>query len=553
MALGVSAAMAMAMAMAPPAAAGEIRLRDRAGEWGLDFRHHDGGSGRRYLPETMGSGVVVFDYDADGDADVFLLDGGPLPGSPAVPFRSRLYRNDGGRFVDVTERSEIEPGGFGAGGAAADVDGDADLDLYLTALGANSLWLNRGDGSFRRADPETGAGDELWGASAAFADPDSDGDLDLYVANYVDFAPADRTPCRQQDVEVYCHPGQYDGLPDRFFRNVGDGDGDRDGRFEEVSVAAGLAVDARAGLGVAFADFDDDGHTDLYVANDAEANFLFHNRGDGTFEETALLAGTAYGDTGRPEAGMGVAVGDVDGDGLADVFVTNFELETNVLYRNAGGLLFTDVRFAANVAEASILSLAFGVEMADLDHDGDLDLVIANGHILDNAASFHERSRYAQPDQVFENLGGGRFREVRDFGAGPDRVGRGLATGDLDGDGDLDVVVNNVDEEVTAYENLGAKGGWLVVDLRAATGNRHGIGARLAVLASPSEGRAAQVREIRAGSSYLSQSDGPAHFGIGAASDVRLEVRWPGGARQRLSSVPADRRLRLERSPAGTR
>ncbi|MCI0583093.1 MAG: VCBS repeat-containing protein, partial [Chloroflexi bacterium] len=417
-----------------------------AGAWGLDFRHHHGGSGRRYMVETVVGGVVLLDYDGDGDQDVLFVDGGALPGYGGEPPRSRLYRNDAaGRFVEVTEPAGIAVSGYGAGAVAGDVEGDGDLDLYVTAFGPDQLFRNHGDGTFEEATAQAGLGDPLWSAGATFSDLDRDGDLDLYVANYSDYTVEAHRPCVTLGVEVYCHPRAYPGAPDRFYRNRGDG------TFEEATAQAGLAEAVpQPGLGVVASDLDDDGWPDLFVANDSTGNYLYRNRGDGSFEERALLAGVAYGDGGRPEACMGVAVGDVDGDQRFDIVTTNFELETNALYRNLGGGLFVDARWAANVAESSLLMLAFGVDLADFDQDGDLDLVVANGHILDNAAELHPSSRYAQPNQLLENHGG-RFTERDDSGLDVVRVSRGLATGDLDGAGDPDLAIVNSNDLAEVY------------------------------------------------------------------------------------------------------
>jgi hypothetical protein len=528
---------------------GDLRLRRVDHEWGLAFRHHDGSSGRHYMVETNGSGVVLFDYDDDGDEDVFLGDGANLPGTlrgdTSQAPSSRLFRNDGGVFADLTEGARIEIGVYVSGGAAGDVDGDGDLDLYVTAFGANLLWRNDGDGSFTEIGGVAGVDDSSWSSSAAFADVDHDGDLDLYVANYVDFTLSNHKACGDPARRLvgYCGPDVYRPSPDRFYRNRGDG------TFEDATRQAGLDVAAGAGLALSFADLDDDGWIDLYVANDLTPNFLFKNRG-GTFEDISLLSGTAYGDRGFAEAGMGVAAGDYDGDGDLDLVVSNYEGETQALYANGGGAIFTDKRYVAGLAEPTLRRLAFGIAFADLDHDGDLDLVVANGHVRENAADFDALSRYRQPNQVFENRSenrsenrGGRFFEVPQPGWGHTGASRGLATGDLDGDGDLDLVITNVGDEVEVYENLleGA-GAWTRVDLRASVGNRFGVGARIELEA----GGRRQIREVTAGSSYMSQSALTAHFGLGAALRVeRLTVRWNGDRIRIVGALPAGLRLRL--------
>ena len=515
----------------------EIALREVAEDWGLDFRHRLAGSGKRFIVETMGNGLVMLDFDQDGDVDVFFVDGGMLPGYQGVTPRSRLYRNEGGgTFVDFTDQSGVAIKSYGQGASVADIDGDGDPDLYVTVLGSNELWRNNGDGTFSDITTDAGVGDPMWASSSAFSDVDRDGDLDLYVANYVRFTIETHRPCITLGHEVYCHPGQYGGVRDRFYRNQGGG------TFDEATAAVGLETEERAGLGVVFGDLDDDGWPDLYVANDAEPNHLFHNRGDGTFEETALLAGTAYSDRGRPEAGMGVDIGDADGDGRLDIMVTNFELETNALYRNLGSGLFVDSRYALNVAESSLLNLAFGVAFVDLDHDTDLDLAIANGHILDNANDLHPNSHYAQVNQILENNGQGRFEELANAGPELIRVSRGLTAGDLDGDGDLDLAILNSDDVAEVYENRTDLAGthWLLVDLAGSESNRLGIGARVG-LETPT-GR--QIRESKTASSYMSQNAQTLHFGLGSVDQIdQLDVTWPSGKRQRFSRVPADKRV----------
>ena len=524
--------------------------------WGLSFHHRNAASGHYYMVETNGGGVVLFDYDDDGDLDAFFADGAPLPGYDGPAPRSRLYRNEGNRrFLDVTERAGITLDVYASGGAAADVEGDGDLDLYVTAFGPNRLLLNQGDGTFKTV--EAGVEDPLWSASAAFADTDRDGDLDLYVANYVNFRLDHNLRCGDQKrgLRGYCGPDVYEPEPDRLFRNRGDG------TFEDATAAVGLAGARGAGLAVAFGDLDKDGWPDLYVANDLTPNFLFKNRRDGTFQDLSLLSGTAHGPRGIAEAGMGLALGDFDGDGRVDVVVTNYEGETNALYGQRGPLLFTDLRFASGLAEPTLRALAFGTGAADFDHDGDLDLAFANGHVRENAALFSPLSSYRQTNQVFENLGGGRFREASDAGLTHRSPSRGLALGDLDGDGDLDLVITNVDEAVEVYENLslsqegrdGQEGHyrqWMQVAFRGASTqhNPFGIGARVVVAGVTAEGVAAedsrsQEREVRAGASYMSQHDLAAHFGLGAAATAHVTVLLPEGGRRTLRSVETSRRL----------
>lgn len=524
-----------------PAMAEGIRFREVSQAWGIDFRHHHGGSGKRYILESTSGGVILFDYDLDGDEDIFLVDGGRIPGSPYPDKeepRSKLFRNDGGRFVDVTDASGIEVKGYGLGGGAGDVENDGDLDLFVTQYGPDQLFLNQGDGTFVDGTAKAGTSDPLWSSSAAFADTDRDGDLDLYVANYVDFSVETFKPCvdSRTGMAGYCGPQAYNGLPDTFYRNRGDG------TFENATQPAGFGPAVGPGLGCVFGDIDNDLWPDLFVANDGKPNFLFHNKGDGTFEEIALLAGAAIGPKGKAQAGMGVDMDDYDGDGLLDIVVTNFQLETHGLYRNLGASTFSDHRYIAQIAEAVLFFLAFGVDFADFDQDGDLDLVIANGHINENPEEYLKGASYAQRNQVFENLGNGKFREDKATGMDVVRVSRGLATGDLDGDGDLEAVFGNSNDRPELYENLTQGGNWLAVELIGTKSNRSGIGARLELTV----GGKTQVRDVRTSSSFESQNALAAHFGVGkAAAADRLTVRWPSGKVQVFNQLPAGRKVRI--------
>jgi hypothetical protein len=524
----------------PANAAPALHFREVSGPWGLRFRHHNAGSGNFYMIETMGSGVVLWDYDGDGDPDVLFVDSGKLPGYTGEAPRSVLYRNDGnGHFVDVTLRAGLHVAGYGMGATAGDIDGDGNPDLYVTAFGKSQLFHNNGDGTFTDITDKAGVGLTSWTTSAAFADADKDGHLDLYVASYVDFSFANNPVCglKAKNLRSYCHPEVYNPLPHHFFHNKGDG------TFEDATAKAGFGGVLGNGLGVIWGDIDEDGWPDLYVANDMTPSFLFHNKGNGTFEEIGLAAGAALSDKGLPEAGMGIDMGDLLGHGRLDIMITHLDGQTSVVYGNQGNGLFNDARYSSKLAEPSIDKVGFGLAFGDFDQDGDLDVVVANGHIIHNVEQWGTGTTYKQRNQLFENLGGGHFREVTDSGMDVIRSSRGLAIGDLDGDGDLDVVVTNNNDDAEVYENAGARGGWLQVDLAAEsgkTGNRSGIGARLELQA----GGKTQKRDVRTASSYESQNALTVHFGLGAAKQAdRLTVRWPDGKVQVFKDLPVDRRV----------
>ncbi len=569
MVLALIPTLAAALAMtAADEAAGDRALRfvDAAEVWGIDFRHRHGGQSDYYMIETMGSGVVAFDYDGDGDDDLLFVDSGEPAPYGGKPGRTTLLRNDlaneGGRFVDVTDPSGILLDSYGMGAVAGDVDGDGDPDLYLTAFGPNRLWLNNGDGAFRAAPPDNAAADPSWSASAAFGDVDLDGDLDLYVTNYVDFSYDNNQLCGRPEhgIRSYCHPDAYNPLPDRFYRN----DYREQGRTAFVDATAEFGFgDARgAGLGVVITDFDDDRRPDIYVANDMDPNLHFLNRATAEglrFEDDALLAGTALSDRGEPEAGMGIAVGDIDGNGFEDLIVTHLDRQTNALYANRGDGLFLERRFIAGIAEPSMPWVGFGTDLADFDLDGDLDLAVANGHVIHNITE-HEGfggAAYKQPNQLLENLGG-RFVEIQDSGISAVRVSRGLATADFDLDGDLDLVIANSNDHAEAYRNESdLRGEAIQVDLLdTGTPNRRAIGALLELRSRSGN----QRREVRAGSSYLSQNPLTQTFGVPVSGNadeagdaeapagvVELRIRWPRQGSLRLPGLALGQRVRVVR------
>ncbi len=520
------------------AAEGDIHFREVSEDWKVDYVHNHGGSGRYYLVETMSGGVVVFDYDRDGDQDLFFVDGGLLPGYEGDAPRSRLFRNEGpGRFEDVTEGSGILVADYGSGAVSGDYDGDGEIDLYVTAFGRNQLFRNLGDGTFGDVTSEAGVGDLLWSSSATFADLDRDGDLDLYNVNYVDMTIENHIECGDLENQTfgYCLPARYAPVSDRYFENLGDG------TFEDSTAKAGLVREPGAGLGVIAADLTHDGWPDLYVTNDMRSNALFINRGDGTFEDFTLLSGAGFNHRGSPEAGMGVDFADLDGNGLADIFATNFENESNALYLNMGGGLFLDSRFASGLAKPSFLSLCFGVAFADMDHDGDQDLVTACGSVNDRPEVMNTKSAFEQPQQIYENVGRGKFVLVDSHGMNVVRSSRGLASGDLDLDGDLDFVITNSGDRAEVYENLfgGEGGNWVQVDFEGSGGNLRAVGARAEAIWDGGH----DWREVRTASSYQSQSALSLHFGVGSAGSLTsLSLKWPDGRVQRHLDLELNRR-----------
>ena len=511
-------------------------FHDATHDAGIGFVHVNGANGQKFVIETVGPGGGFFDYDGDGRLDIYLINGGAVPGTEYDPApQNALYHNRGdGTFADVTERAGVGDTGYGMGIAVGDYDNDGDLDLYATNFGANVLYRNEGDGTFADVTATAQVGDEGWGASAAFADVDRDGFVDLYVGNYHNFSYANHRVCAEggSGLQLYCGPEAFDGVADVLYRNEGDG------TFADVTAAAGLGSAEGKELGVVFGDVDLDGDPDLYLANDKTANFLYLNDGSGHFAEEALLAGVAYNEDGDVEAGMGVDMGDYDNDGDYDLFVTNFQWETNTLYKNLGDGTFVDETFLAGLGKGTIAYLAWGTRFFDADNDGDRDIFIANGH-LESDVEQYENATFPQRNQLFLNTGDGRFAEyVADSGAlSLKRVSRGAAFGDYDDDGDIDVLVANVATAPTLMRNDGASGHYVRLRLAGRDSNAAGIGVRVEV----TSGGQVQTDEVRSGASFLSQSDLRLHFGLGTATSIeRVVLYWPSGLVEEYADLGID-------------
>jgi hypothetical protein len=518
---------------------------DIARQSGVVFQHINGASANKHLVETMGSGGMFFDYDADGWTDIFLVDGGSFADA-AVHRRARhrLFHNRGnGTFEDVTDRSGIQHREYGMGACAGDYDGDARPDLYITNHGPNALYRNRGDGTFIDVTATARVGDPRWSASCAFADLDRDGDLDLWVVNYVDADRKNVPFCGNASpgIRFYCHPLKYEPLPNTVYRNDGGG------TFTDMSAASGVAALRSNGLGVVIADYDEDGWPDVFVANDTMPNFLFHNEGQFRFVEKGLVSGIAVGADGKARAGMGIDTGDYDADGRLDLVITNLDFEMHTVNRGLERGLFGYAATESGIGYPTLPFVGFGVAFLDFDNDAQLDLVITNGHILDNAPQFRAGSTYRQRRLLFWNATQRRFAEVG-RSAGPafaaEKVGRGLAAGDIDNDGDLDLLVTNNGENADLLRNDGGnRANSLLIRLRGTGGNTEAVGARIRL----TSGSRTQIRDIKAGSSYLSQNDLRAHFGLGAAERADgIEVVWPSGKTETIGATTANEIITIE-------
>ena len=526
-----------------PATKTDLHFTEISSQAGINFKHVLSAE-KKYIVESMSGGVALFDYDNDGYLDIYFVNSLTVDLARShQTSRSILYHNNlDGTFTDVTNKSGLGDIGFGMGVAAGDFNNDGLLDLYVTCLGPNHLFKNNGNGTFTDVTTKAGVSDPRWSTGAAFVDYDNDGKLDLFVANYVDF-DLNHLPefgqgrtCQFKGVPVQCGPRGLPGAGDSLYHNNGDG------TFTDVSKKAGVSdPNGYYGMGVICSDFDDDGLVDIYVANDSTPNFLYHNNGDGTFKEVGFISGTAVNGSGKEQGSMGVTLGDYDHDGMLDLFLTNFDDEYNTLYHNDGRGSFSDVSYAAKVAAVSLPYVGWGTKFIDYDNDGWVDLFVANGH------AYPQRDHYRQRMLVHHNNRDGTFDEVAaqlSSSLMENRVSRGVAFGDIDNDGDVDIVVNDLDGSPQVFRNDGGNvNSSILITTVGVKSNRDGIGARVKVVS----GGVTLVDEVRSGGSYISQNDLRLHFGLEQRTKIDLvEVRWPSGVIDKVSNLAANKIITLK-------
>ena len=517
---------------------------------GIRFRHNSGAFGKKYLPETLGSGAAFLDVDNDGWQDVLLVNSRSWPGRPGRPSYPALYRNNrNGTFTDITRAAGLGVELYGLGTTAADFDNDGDIDIYLTALGPNRLFRNDGRGRFEDVTARAGVGDPGFSTSALWVDYDRDGKLDLFVANYVQWSIETDLFCTLDGkTKSYCTPESYKGQSPTLYRNKGDG------TFEDVTRKAGLHDPTSKALGVALIDYDNDGRLDLFAANDTQPNRLYRNKGDGTFTDVGVMAGVAFNEAGVARAGMGVDAADYDGSGRQSLIIGNFSNEMMALYSNEGNGLFIDEAPTSTIGRASLLRLTFACFFFDFDLDGRVDILAANGHVADDIGAVQPTVTYAQPPHLFRNLGGRKFEDatlrVGKAFATP-VVGRGAAYGDYDNDGDLDLLMTTNNGPARLLRNDGGTNRMLRVALEGTSSNRTGIGARVRLAY---ESGLTPWCLVKTGSSYLSQSELPLTFGLGTRAKVSgIEVVWPNGRAERLPGVAAGQAITIVEGKGITR
>jgi hypothetical protein len=530
----------------------ESIFEDVTAKSGIRFKHESSSTSQKYLPESMGGGVAVFDYDNDGWLDLFFVNGarlldpmprGATPDKSDPRFWNRLYKNNrDGTFTDVTEKAGVRGHLYGMGVATGDYDNDGNVDLFVTNLGGNTLYHNNGDGTFTDVTARAGVGGSGWCTGGAFVDYDRDGRLDLIVSRYVEWDFSANVFCGSHEpgYRAYCHPDQFSPISHLVFHNHGDG------TFADVSRKCGFASSPGKGLGIAINDFDGDDWPDIFVANDSVAEQLFRNNHDGTFEEIALTTGLAYDQNGHVFAGMGADFGDYENSGWPSVFVNSLANQKYKLFRNLKGR-FEDVTDSVGLGASTISHSGWGAKWIDFDNDGRLDLFVAQGHVMDNIELTEPRLHYREPLLLLRNEPTG-FRNVSPQAGKAftvPRAARGAAFADLDNDGFVDVVVNCNDSPALILRNLGNNGNhWLTLNLVGSTSNRDGIGSKIRLVADDGK---QQTAFVSTAGSYISASDKRVHFGLGPAKKVKsLEITWPSGIVQRLGSVAADQILTVK-------
>jgi hypothetical protein len=512
-----------------------IRFRELAAAAGVNFVLENHPTERKHMIETMAGGIAVFDYDGDGKPDIYFTNGADIPSleKTAPKYWNRLYRNEGGwKFRDVTEEAGVAGAGYSMGAAVGDYDNDGHPDLFVAGVNRNVLYRNLGNGRFEDVTAKAGIKSGEWAVAAGWFDYDRDGKLDLWVVHYAKWSTAEDRFCGDsaRGIRIYCHPKYFTGLANTLYRNRGDG------TFEDVTAKAGLARFAGRGMSVGFADYDGDGWPDVFVTNDNMPNFLFHNLGNGTFEEVGLVAGAALRDDGKPVASMGTEFKDYDNDGRPDILFTALAGETFPVFRNAGKGGFLDAGLKSRLGPLTLRHSGWGIGLFDFNNDGWKDLFTANSHVNDRVELF-ESAVYKEPDSVLVNAGG-TFQDVStEAGLTLVKAHRGAAFADFDGDGRIDAVVSSLSEPAELWENVSPSAGhWLVIRLRGIKSNRDGIGAKIRI--------GDQYAEMTTAAGYASSNDWGVHFGLGAMEQIpKIEIRWPGGAVQTLRDVRADRVL----------
>ncbi len=529
----------------PTVSSNLIQYIDVTKEAGIIWTHIDGRSGQKYCMEMLGSGAAFFDYDADGDPDLYLVNGAPLPGDiiEEIP-TNRLYENNGdGTFTDVTQKAGVGDIGYGHGCAVGDYDNDGNLDIYVTNYGSNRLYKNNGDATFTDVTEKAGVAEPRWSTSCAFADYDRDGYIDLYVVNYLEYNLDENPWCgiKEKDIRAYCEPDNFKAQTDTLYRNNGDG------TFTDVTKLAGIFNPTGKGLGVVWGDYNNDGHSDIYIANDSTENFFFTNMGDGTFSEVGFMIGVALNENGVAENGMGTAFGDWNNDGWLDLTVTNYADQTNTLYHNDGDGFFTDATSTTKTAKITYPYLGWATAFVDIDNDGFGDIFVANGHLQDNLTELGLQGTYEQQNLLLLNKKDGTFTDVSNsLGPGMilEDVSRGATFADYDLDGDIDILVTNSNTPPRLLRNDGGnRNNWLQIKLKATQTSSDAIGTRVMV----TTGDLHQIREVQSGDGYLSQRELKLHFGIGDHDSVdKIKVRWVSGDIQIVEDVPANQILLLQ-------